>query len=88
MGVPKGREIYPFRSMFVGRSCRSFVSVVRVGRSCRSCVSVVRVGHARRSGVQVERAGRACRLGLLVRSSVKLVGKLVVLLVCYGKLFR
>ena len=75
MGVPKGREIYPFRSMFVGRSCRSFVSVVRVG-------------HARRSGVQVERAGRACRLGLLVRSSVKLVGKLVVLLVCYGKLFR
>ena len=64
------------------------LSVVRVGRSCRSCVSVVRVGHARRSGVQVERAGRACRLGLLVRSSVKLVGKLVVLLVCYGKLFR
>ena len=53
-----------------------------------ACLSVVRVGHARRSGVQVERAGRACRLGLLVRSSVKLVGKLVVLLVCYGKLFR
>ena len=75
MGVPKGREIHPFRGMFVGRLCRSGVQVVRVGRSCRS-------------GVSVWRAGRARRLGLLVCSSVKLVGKLVVLLVCSGILFR